>query len=168
MREKLGIGKSERDLLDALEGMARQHCFTDKDNGETDSGAIGADADALEKLDEYDRFRIVRGAGRMVVGFWPEDDPELKETISVAPVAPATTYVDIGDALPPPDKNIVAILLSGIPVLGRNIDGRFCQYDSFGDRFVEPPGDGDGFSIISHWGDIPQFGVRMNKMKRPA
>lgn len=78
MREPLSISKSERDLLDVLQGMAEQHCYTDKENGETDSGAISANAEALELLHDYGRFRIIREGGRMVVGYWPEHDPEKK------------------------------------------------------------------------------------------
>jgi hypothetical protein len=77
---------AERDkLLEALESMARQHCFTDererflrgvREINITDSGDIGANADALRTLAERGRFRIVRQAGRMVVGYWPENDPD--------------------------------------------------------------------------------------------
>ncbi|MDP1580710.1 MAG: hypothetical protein Q8M02_10545 [Candidatus Didemnitutus sp.] len=72
-------------LLETLESMARQNCHTgrvDRDyNGQvagtlvTDSGAISAHADALETLAEHGRFRIVAARGRMVVGYWPENDP---------------------------------------------------------------------------------------------
>lgn len=74
-------------VLDALESMARQHChngWAEKDyNGQvagtvvTDSGAISANASALEILAETapPRFRIVAEGGRMVVGYWPENDP---------------------------------------------------------------------------------------------
>jgi hypothetical protein len=69
-------------LLDALEDMARQHCHTAlPDAAEpltTDSGAITANAEALELLAEEGRFRVIRGFGRMVVGYWPEHDPERK------------------------------------------------------------------------------------------
>lgn len=73
--------------LDALESMARQHCHTgkvDRDyNGQvagthvTDSGGISANAEALEILwaSNPSRFRIVAAMGRMVVGYWPENDP---------------------------------------------------------------------------------------------
>jgi hypothetical protein len=76
---------TEIDLLDALEDMARQHCFIDKqprvrfgvsEVNVTVSGALTADADALRVLAKHGRFRIVREGGRMVVGFWPEHDPE--------------------------------------------------------------------------------------------
>jgi len=74
------------DLLDELESMARQHCFTATtgvhhgvmEENITDSGAISSDAETLRTLARHGRFRIVREGGRMVVGYWPEDDPEKK------------------------------------------------------------------------------------------
>jgi hypothetical protein len=66
-------------LLRQLEDMARQHCHTDRAGGSaTDSGGIGANADALRTLAKHRRFRIVRECGRMVVGYWPEHEP-IKE-----------------------------------------------------------------------------------------
>jgi hypothetical protein len=80
--------KDRTELLDALEEMARQHCHTGtaaKDhNGQvagtlvTDSGAISTNADALRTLAKHGRFRIVAQMYRMVVGYWPENDPEKK------------------------------------------------------------------------------------------
>jgi homogentisate 1,2-dioxygenase len=75
---------SGSDFLDQIEDMARQHCFTDKEVRRyhgvaevnvTDSGATSANADALRTLAKHGRFRIVREYGRMVVGYWPENDP---------------------------------------------------------------------------------------------
>lgn len=67
-------------LLDALDDMCRQFCHKDKPDGAepglTDSGAISALADALNILAERGRFRIVRGFGRMICGYFPEDEPE--------------------------------------------------------------------------------------------
>lgn len=77
-------------LWEALEDMARQHCFTkrvERDyNGQvaganvTDSGGLSADAEALRQLDAANprRFRIVAEYGRMVVGYWPENDPNTE------------------------------------------------------------------------------------------
>lgn len=75
------------ELLDALDNMARQNCHTgkvDRDyNGQvagslvTDSGALSAEAEALEVLAAHGRFRIVAGGGRMIVGYWPENDPTV-------------------------------------------------------------------------------------------
>jgi len=72
--------------LEALEDMARQHCHTGRQakdhNGlkagtmVTDSGGLSADADALRALASHRRFRIVAEYGRMVCGYWPENDPE--------------------------------------------------------------------------------------------
>lgn len=73
-------------ILDALEDMCRQHCFTNPVatlyKGEsqvdiTDSGALSANALALRVLAEHGRFRIVREYGRMVAGYWPENDPKI-------------------------------------------------------------------------------------------
>ncbi len=78
--------------LESLEDMARQHCHTgqvERDyHGQiagtfvTDSGALSANAEALRLLASANppRFRIVAQTGRMVVGYWPEKDPE-KETL---------------------------------------------------------------------------------------
>jgi len=75
-----------KELLDTLEIMARQHCDTrpqPKDHNGlsagslvTDSGALSANAEALETLSEHGRFRIVASGGRMVCGYWPENDPK--------------------------------------------------------------------------------------------
>lgn len=81
------LGKFDgNEVLDELEGMARQHCHTElvhRDyNGQvagtmvTDSGATSSDAEALHMLAKHNRFRIVADHGRMVVGYWPENDPE--------------------------------------------------------------------------------------------
>lgn len=76
--------------LDALEDMAAQHCHTqrvERDyNGQvagslvTDSGAISANAGALELLADAGRFRIVGDLGRMVVGYWPSNDPCIQNS----------------------------------------------------------------------------------------
>lgn len=73
------------DILDDLETAARQICSTQRAkhdyNGQvagtlvTDSGAISTAADLLRRLAEAGRFRIVAEGGRMVVGYWPENDP---------------------------------------------------------------------------------------------
>lgn len=75
-------------LLDLIEDMANQHCRTciaDRDyNGQlagtrvTDSGAISASANALRFLAaaKPPRFRVVAEFGRMVVGYWPDNDPQ--------------------------------------------------------------------------------------------
>ncbi len=75
---------SGSDFLDQIEDMARQHCFTDKqvrtyhgvpEFNITDSGGTSTDAEALRTLAKHGRFRIVREYGRVVVGYWPENDP---------------------------------------------------------------------------------------------
>lgn len=75
------------EVLEALESMARQHCHSAKAtrdfNGQiagtivTDSGALSANAEALDLLATAGRFRIVAEGGRMIVGYWPENDPTL-------------------------------------------------------------------------------------------
>ena len=87
--------------LDALESMARQHCLSVKAerdyNGQvagttvTDSGALSADAEALETLAAHGRFRVVHSSGRMAVGYWPENDPE-KKGIGVIGAKPAKPH----------------------------------------------------------------------------
>ena len=72
-------------LLDTIEDLARQHCYTGTalrdHNGQvagtlvTDSGALTTDSIALRRLAEAGRFRIVAEYGRMVVGYWPENEP---------------------------------------------------------------------------------------------
>lgn len=66
-----------KDTLDLLESMARQHCHTASKNESepllTDSGAITANGEALEKLAEHKRFVVTRGFGRMICGYWPEN-----------------------------------------------------------------------------------------------
>ena len=75
-------------VLDALEGMARNHCYLDtatktyqgaSETNVTDSGGLSADAEALRLLARHGRFRVERASGRMVVGYWPEHDPKRKE-----------------------------------------------------------------------------------------
>lgn len=80
-------------LLEALEDMARRDCHTGtalRDyNGQvagtmvTDSGAITVHAIALRRLADADRFRIVAESRRMVVGYWPENDPQKKERAAI-------------------------------------------------------------------------------------
>lgn len=76
-----------KETLNDLESMARQHCYTNRHEATyrgvaeinvTDSGCLSADADALRTLAKHGRFRIIRAGGRMVVGYWPENDPNTK------------------------------------------------------------------------------------------
>jgi len=75
--------------LDLIEDFARDTCHTapqwadpegTREIAVTDSGAMGERAELLRTLAENGRFRIIRQRGRMVVGFWPENDPEKKTT----------------------------------------------------------------------------------------
>ena len=78
-------------LLNTIEDLARQHCHTSpagtrEYNGQvagtlvTDSGALTTNSIALRRLAEDGKFRIVAEHGRMVVGYWPENDPQKQET----------------------------------------------------------------------------------------
>lgn len=78
--------------IETIESCARQDCHTSRVTRDymgqvagtlvTDSGAISARAQALEFLAALTppRFRIVAGSGRMVVGYWPENDPAKQAT----------------------------------------------------------------------------------------
>lgn len=88
--ENAALQRENAELLDTIEDLARQHCYTGTalrdHNGQvagtlvTDSGALTTDSIALRRLAEAGRFRIVAEYGRMVVGYWPENDPARKET----------------------------------------------------------------------------------------
>lgn len=87
-RERDELADTLESLLEELESMARQHCHTRKVGLDykgqvagtlvTDSGALSANALTLRTLAKQDRFRIVNEYGRMVVGYWPENDPNAK------------------------------------------------------------------------------------------
>lgn len=82
----------ESEVLDAIEDAARGACHTAKQNREhngiaagsliTDSGAISANAENLRRLAEAKRFRIIRDFGRMVIGYWPENDPNRSKELT--------------------------------------------------------------------------------------
>ena len=46
-------------------------------------------------------------------------------------------WISITTAAPPEDINIVVQLESGIQTFGRNLQGRFAEYDGHLDRFIE-------------------------------
>ena len=83
--ENAALQRENTALLDLVEDLARQHCYTGtaiRDyNGQvagtlvTDSGALTTDAIALRQLAKRGRFRVVAEHGRMVVGYWPENEP---------------------------------------------------------------------------------------------
>ena len=79
------LEKKNDELLEALESMARQHCHTNQETHETDSGAISANGEALEILHGFGRFKMTRGFGRMVVGYWPEEEEFLRPNAQVQP-----------------------------------------------------------------------------------
>jgi len=62
------------EILEALEGMARTYCYTNLEKL-SDSGCLSDVAYALRVLAKHNKFRIVREHGRMVAGYWPENDP---------------------------------------------------------------------------------------------
>lgn len=80
------VKQLEVEKLDEIEDCARHACWTETENSEyqgkpqglvTDSGATSTNAHNLRQLAEAGRFRIIREYGRMVVGYWPENDPDL-------------------------------------------------------------------------------------------
>ena len=74
-----------KEIDDEREDAARQLCYTlhvERDylgqvagTKVTDSGGVSTSADLLRQLASAGRFRIVADHGRMVVGYWPENDP---------------------------------------------------------------------------------------------
>jgi len=88
--ENAALQRENAELLDTIEDLARQHCYTGTalrdHNGQvagtlvTDSGALTANSIALRRLAKDNKFRVVAEHGRMVVGYWPENDPARKET----------------------------------------------------------------------------------------
>ena len=83
---------------------------------------------------------------------------------------PVMQWVGIEQGLPPEHKSIVVMLDSGIPLLGRNIFGRFSQYDVINDRFVEWMEDAEsGFHGITCWSEIVDVSPRVsNKLVSPT
>lgn len=85
-------------LIDCIEDMVRQsrpaQLVTRDYMGQvagtmvTNSGAISCYADALYVLSEAGRFRILVAMDRMVVGYWPENDPEKIKTTSATSLTP--------------------------------------------------------------------------------
>lgn len=80
-------------------------------------------------------------------------------------IKPALQWFTIEQAEPPEQKNVVAMLDSGIPILGRNIFGRFAEYDSANDRFVEwMEGHENGFHGIKCWAEVVDPGQPANEL----
>lgn len=83
------LAAARAEALDSLEEAGRACCHTSQVtrdyNGQvagtrvTDSGAMAVAADYLRRLAAAGRFRIVSEYGRMVVGYWPENDPQTKK-----------------------------------------------------------------------------------------
>lgn len=120
-------------------------------------GALGLLREAIASCDEGINGEwdvSADGLGAIV-----ENLVAVEEYLSAEPSL--MRWTDLGQALPPEQKNIVVMLQSGIPLLGRNIDGRFAEYDSINDRFVEwNEGQADGFSGISRWAEVDQPSLR--------
>lgn len=82
----------EEEILNEIEDAARLCCHTARQNREhngiaagsliTDSGAISSNAANLRRLAEAKRFRIVSDFGRMVIGYWPENDPNRSNELT--------------------------------------------------------------------------------------
>lgn len=73
------VKELEAAVIDEVENSVRGRGWTDQETGKTDSGALSSVAQDLRLLAENGRFRIVSECGRMVVGYWPENDPEKKQ-----------------------------------------------------------------------------------------
>lgn len=75
--------------------------------------------------------------------------------VAVDSAEPALQWFTLEQATPPEQKNVVAMLDSGIPILGRNIFGRFAEFDSVNDRFVDwMEGHENGFHGIKCWAEV--------------
>ena len=57
------------EMLEALEDMVNQHCSIE--NGELDSMALSANADAMRLLAKHNRIVITSEYGRRVIAKWP-------------------------------------------------------------------------------------------------
>ena len=65
--------------LDIIEEHIRQSCGANRHLGNAASScAISTRAEGLRDLAAAGRFRITREYGRVVIGYWPENDPENK------------------------------------------------------------------------------------------
>ena len=97
-------------MIDTVEELARQECHTEKVEKDymgqvagtlvTNSGAITSRANSLRLLANHNRFRIVADYGRMVVGYWPENDPRPgtrnAEHGTTSPLQPETRNTEPG------------------------------------------------------------------------
>ena len=75
------VDEQER-LLAVIADMVRQNCICNRDGDEPemyDTSCISANAEAMEALEKHGLFRIERGLGRMLCGYFTEDDPKSKE-----------------------------------------------------------------------------------------
>lgn len=74
---------AESELLDALEGMVRQHSTVENtayeverwrlvNEADFDSGSLTADAEAIRLLVKYGRARLTFDCGRRCIGNWVE------------------------------------------------------------------------------------------------
>jgi len=98
------VNALEQELAEELESSCRQGCLTSKVDSDymgqiagsmvTDSGAISTYADQLRRLSQLGRFRIVSEYGRMVVGYWPENDPARLTPAPSQPNASSDTSHD--------------------------------------------------------------------------
>jgi hypothetical protein len=85
--------------------------------------------------------------------------------VSSQDAKPALQWFTMEQAKPPEQKNVVAMLDSGIPILGRNIFGRFATLDPVNDRFVEwMEGHEDGFHGIKCWAEVIDPGKPENDL----
>jgi len=76
----------------------------------------------------------------------------IKANTGASAELPEMKWLKLGNNPPPAGFDLVVMLRSGIPMLGRNIDGRFCQHDSVNDRYASWMPEGvDGWNGITHF-----------------
>lgn len=91
--------------------------------------------------------------------------PDGPVSVSSQDANPALQWFTMEQAKPPEQKNVVAMLDSGIPILGRNIAGRFATLDPVNDRFVEQmEGQENGFHGIKCWAEVIDPGKPENDL----
>lgn len=84
-----------------------------------------------------------------------ETQPSLPDKALDSAQSATMSWNRLDKSFPPEQKNILVMLQSGIPLLGRNIFGRFCVYDALNDRMVEwMENDKDSFRGIVSWCEI--------------
>lgn len=70
-------------LLDVIEDMVRQFA-AERDDGQIDSSAMGALADAMHVMHTAERLQITYAKGRRVIGKWASNDQGKGQTPQAA------------------------------------------------------------------------------------